>query len=61
MLASDSEPPEQNQFERLEEVVEEMSRQNLLTAGVLEVSGPASVQPPARGAAVAGLASVKSI
>lgn len=36
VLASDSEPPEQNQLERLEEVAEEMARQNLL--GVQEVS-----------------------
>jgi hypothetical protein len=35
VLASDSEPPEQNQLERLEEVAEEMARQNLL--GVQEV------------------------
>ncbi|ELU09720.1 hypothetical protein CAPTEDRAFT_201765 [Capitella teleta] len=35
VLASDSEPPEGNQLERLEEVAEEMARQNLL--GVQEV------------------------
>ena len=36
VLASDSEGPDQNQLERLEEVTEEMVRQNLL--GVAEVS-----------------------
>ncbi len=36
VLASDSEPPEQNQLERLEEIAEEMVRHNLL--GVQEVS-----------------------
>ena len=35
VLASDSEPPEQNQLERLEEIAEEMVRHNLL--GVQEV------------------------
>ena len=30
VLASDSEPPEQNQLERLEEIAEEMVRQNML-------------------------------
>ena len=35
VLASDSEPPEQSQLERLEEVAEEMARQSLL--GVQEV------------------------
>lgn len=35
-MASDSEGPDQNQLERLEEVTEEMVRQNLL--GVTEVS-----------------------
>ena len=38
VLASDSEPPEQNQLERLEEVAEEMARQNLLSVGVAEAS-----------------------
>ena len=38
VLASDSEPPEQNQLERLEEVAEEMARQNLLGVGVAEAS-----------------------
>ena len=40
VLASDSEPPEQNQLERLEEVAEEMARQNLLL--VQEVCGSAT-------------------
>ena len=35
VLASDSEPPEQNQMERLDEIAEEMVRQNLL--GLQEV------------------------
>ncbi len=35
VLASDSEPPEQNQLERLEEIAEEMVSRNLL--GVQEV------------------------
>lgn len=30
VLASDSEPPEQNQFDRLEEIGEEIVRQSLL-------------------------------
>jgi hypothetical protein len=37
VLASDSEPPEQNQLERLEEVAEEMVRQNLLAVKLQEV------------------------
>ena len=37
VFASDSEPPEQNQLERLEEVGEEMARQNLLGVGGSEV------------------------
>ena len=38
MLASDSEPPEQNQTERLAEIAEEMVRQNLLGVHMTEVS-----------------------
>ena len=38
VLASDSEPPEQTQYERLSEVAEEMARANLLL-GVQEVGG----------------------
>lgn len=34
VLASDSEPPESNQFERLEEIREEMVRQSLLAREV---------------------------
>ncbi|XP_069121430.1 GTPase-activating protein and VPS9 domain-containing protein 1-like isoform X3 [Argopecten irradians] len=44
VLASDSEPPEQNQFDRLEEIREEMVRQSLLARNdiVSEVSETAS-------------------
>lgn len=38
VLASDSEPPDQNQLERLEEVAEEMSRPFILAARDQEVS-----------------------
>ena len=38
VLASDSEPPEQNQTERLAEIAEEMVRQNLLGVHMTEVS-----------------------
>ena len=37
VLASDSEPPEQNQMERLDEIAEEMVRQNLLGVHMQEV------------------------
>ena len=37
VLASDSEPPEQNQMERLDEIAEEMDRQNLLGVHMQEV------------------------
>ena len=36
VLASDSEPPEQNQFDRLEEIGEEIVRQNLLARNEVE-------------------------
>ena len=35
-MASDSEPPEQNQFDRLEEIGEEIVRQNLLARNEVE-------------------------
>ena len=37
VLASDSEPPESNQMERLEEVAEEMARRDLLGVQMPEV------------------------
>lgn len=41
MLASDSELPEQNPLERLEEVAEEMVRQQLLVVKLQEVGAQA--------------------